>query len=59
MGKTKIPLKVMEIINSKDENLDDYLELARISKELKAIGWFMDYYLNGEITDLYPLGLKK
>jgi len=51
----KLPQKVKDIIDSNDEDKDDYLELNRIAEELKAIGWYMDYYLNAEITELRPM----
>ena len=51
----KLPEDVKAIIESKDDNEDGYKELSRIAKELKEIGWYMDYYLNEEITELRPI----
>lgn len=55
----KLPRIVKDIVSSKDENEDDYKELARIEEELAEIGWFMDYYLTAEITELRPMTQKE
>ena len=57
----KLPLKVKKIFekHEKDFNEDEYNALSNICEELKAVGWFMDYYLTGEITELRPLRSKE
>ena len=55
----ELPQDVKAIIDSYNESEDNYTELSRMQQELKAIGWFMDYYLNAEITELRPMTEKE
>jgi hypothetical protein len=52
----KLPLKVKKVFEKyENEEQDDYKTLSLISEDLKVIGWYMDYYLNAEITELRPM----
>lgn len=52
----ELPFQVREIINDYDENdNDDYKQLSQMQKELKTIGWFMEFYLDAQITELRPM----
>lgn len=47
------PQEVKDILNSFDyEAPNGYKECERINKELKAIGWTIEYDLAAEITEL-------
>ena len=48
-----LPQEVKAIFNKYDlYDCDDYESLNKLSDELLNVGWFMDYYLNAEITEL-------
>jgi len=49
------PEEVKTILASFDEDNDAYNECERIVKELNAIGWNADYYLQGELFNLQKL----
>ena len=39
----EIPTEVQEILDSVDEEIDQYKELTRITFALRVIGWDMDW----------------
>lgn len=51
----KTPTEVQEVLNSRNFDLDGYKELTRITFELRAIGWDMDWGLDADPYDLKPL----
>ena len=52
----EIPPKVQTILDSFNSDCDNsYTELARITFELRAIGWDMDFGLDAEPFDLKPI----
>lgn len=55
-----IPANVMEILNKYREDLIDgsYSACSECCKELEAIGYTFDWYLDGEPFDLRPIGTK-
>lgn len=54
-----LPLEVKAILDTLDEDEDSYKELSRLADELKEVGWFMDYYLNAEITELREMTIDE
>jgi hypothetical protein len=50
----KIPKKVRKVLETFDENGDDYQELARIVNRIEKLGYTFDYYLSAE-----PYNLRK
>lgn len=55
-----LPDEVKGIVESVDtDNEDDYKELSRVQDELAEIGWYMDFYLDAEITELRPMTDKE
>lgn len=51
----ELPENVKDILQSKDEDEDGYKEMSRIEDELKTVGWYMDWFLDEEITELRPM----
>lgn len=53
-----IPDNVQAVLESFDEDADDYHELERILAEIETMGYTFDYYLNAEPYGLRPIGVK-
>ena len=53
-----IPDNVQAVLESFDEDADDYQELERILAEIEPMGYTFDYYLNAEPYGLRPIGVK-
>lgn len=49
------PKKVQSILDSFNEENDMYKECKRIVKELNAINWSAEYYLDGELFNIKKL----
>lgn len=50
-----IPANVQAVLDTFNEDADSYIELARIRKEVKALGYDFDYYLDAVPFDLHKL----
>jgi hypothetical protein len=53
-----IPENVQAVLESFDENADDYHELARMVDELEPLGYVFDYYLDVVPYGLRPIGME-
>jgi hypothetical protein len=53
-----IPYEVQAVLETFDENADDYAELDRILAEIKPLGYIFDYYLNADPYGLRPIGVE-
>jgi hypothetical protein len=53
-----IPEDVQAVLETFDENADDYAELDRLTNELEPLGYTFDYYLNAEAYGLRPIGVE-
>jgi hypothetical protein len=53
-----IPEEVQAVLETFDENADDYAELDRILAEIEPLGYTFDYYLNAEAYGLRPIGVE-
>lgn len=47
-----LPQNIKDILDSWDDNKDLYAECNRIGKELKPLGYEIEYGLSGDITDI-------
>lgn len=53
-----IPEEVQAVLETFDENADDYAELERILAEIEPLGYTFDYYLDADPYGLRPIGVK-
>ena len=53
-----IPDEVQAVLETFDENADDYAELDRILAEIEPLGYIFDYYLNADLYGLRPIGVE-
>lgn len=53
-----IPDEVQAVLETFDENADDYAELDRILAEIEPLGYTFDYYLNADPYGLRPIGVE-
>jgi hypothetical protein len=53
-----IPEEVQAVLETFDENADDYAELDRILAEIEPLGYIFDYYLDADPYGLRPIGVK-
>jgi hypothetical protein len=53
-----IPEEVQAVLETFDENADDYAELDRILAEIEPLGYTFDYYLNADPYGLRPIGME-
>lgn len=53
-----LPKKVKDVVDTFDDNSCDlYSECRRIVQRLNEIGWTADYYLDGALFDIKPIGM--
>ena len=48
------PQNIKELLDNY-EGEDDYNELSKLRDSLYELGYYMDFYLTGDITELRPL----
>ena len=48
-----IPSEVQAVFDTIDEDVDPYVELTRITREIEPLGYTFDFYLDAE-----PFGLR-
>jgi hypothetical protein len=53
-----IPEEVQAVLETFDENADDYAELDRLLAEIEPLGYTFDYYLNAEAYGLRPICME-
>jgi len=53
-----IPNEVQAILETFNEDADDYQELDRLLAELEPLGYTFDYYLNAEPYGLRPIDME-
>ena len=53
-----IPEEDQAVLETFDENADDYAELERILAEIEPLGYIFDYYLDANPYGLRPIGMK-
>lgn len=53
-----IPENVSEILQTIDENVDQYIELDRVVTEIEKLGYTFDFYLTAEPYGLRPINVK-
>jgi hypothetical protein len=54
------PEQVRQILDKHlTEDTNDYSSLQAAVEELAQIGWFMDYYLSADITELRPMNQQE
>jgi hypothetical protein len=53
-----IPEEVQAVLETFDENADDYAELDRVLAEIEPLGYTFDYYLNADPYGLRPIGVE-
>ncbi|MCG8493788.1 MAG: hypothetical protein MI743_19370 [Sneathiellales bacterium] len=53
-----VPDNVLAVLETFDENGNEYTELARLAKECEALGYTFDYYLTAEPFNLRKLSTR-
>jgi hypothetical protein len=53
-----IPNEVQAILETFNEDADDYQELDRLLAELEPLGYTFDYYLDAEPYGLRPIDME-
>jgi hypothetical protein len=53
-----IPDEVQAVLETFDENVDPYKELARLVNEIEPLGYTFDYYLDAEPYGLRPIEVE-
>jgi len=53
-----IPEEVQAVLETFDENADDYAELDRILAEIEPLGYIFDYYLDADPYGLRTIGVE-
>ena len=53
-----VPQEVTAILETIDEDADQYKELARLVNAIEKYGYTFDYYLDAEPYGLRPIGVE-